>query len=38
MDSNHGFRVYDYSIFRYQLKKGGLYETDKKIEFPIVVK
>lgn len=38
MDVNHGFRVYEYSIFSYQLKKGGLYETDEKIEFPIFTK
>jgi hypothetical protein len=38
MDVNHGFRVYQYSIFNHQLKKGGLYETDEKIEFPIFTK
>jgi hypothetical protein len=38
MEINHGFQVYQYSIFHYQLKKGGLYETDEKIEFPIFTK
>jgi len=37
MDVNHGFRVYEYCIFRYLLKKEG-YETDEKIEFPIFTK